>query len=45
MIAQRLNRGFRFDPDRRVVVGDDEANLLLQGPAPRKGWEEYYAKG
>ena len=44
VIAQRLNRGFAFDPDRKVVVGDEEANLLLQGPSPRAGWEEYYAK-
>ena len=40
--AQRLNRGFRFDPVTRRAVGDEEVNLLLDGPAPRKGWEEYY---
>jgi len=42
VIAQRLNRGFRFDPVAKRIVGDDEASLLLQGPAPRKGWECYY---
>lgn len=43
-IAQRLNRGFKFDPGRQEIVGDSEANALLLGPAgcPRKGWEEYY---
>ena len=42
VVAQRLNRGFKFDPASGRAVGDDEANLLLQGPAPRKGWEDYY---
>ena len=43
-IAQRLNRGFKFDPDKQEIVGDSEANALLLGPTgdPRKGWEEYY---
>jgi len=43
-IAQRLNRGFRFDPVGKAVVGDAEANALLKGSAgtPRKGWEEFY---
>ena len=40
--AQRLNRGFRFDPVAKRAIGDDEVNRLLDGPAPRKGWEEYY---
>ena len=41
-IAQRLNRGFTFDPAKGVVTDDETANLLLKGPAPRKGWEEFY---
>ena len=43
-IAQRLNRGFKFDPVKKCVVGDDEANLLLKGSkgTPRMGWEEFY---
>ena len=41
-VAQRLNRGFRFDPVAKKAIGDDEANALLRGPEPRKGWEEYY---
>ena len=43
-IAQRLNRGFKFDPAAKQIVGDDEANALLKGSkgTPRKGWEEFY---
>ena len=42
VIAQRLNRGFKFDPVERKAVGDAEVSILLKGPAPREGWEEYY---
>lgn len=42
VIAQRLGRGFKFDPASKRVVGDEEANRLLAGPVPRKGWEDYY---
>jgi len=42
VIAQRLNRGFKFDPVGRKAVGDAEVGILLKGPAPREGWEEYY---
>jgi predicted dehydrogenase len=43
-IAQRLNRGIRFDPATKRIVGDDEADALLKGSkgTPRKGWEEFY---
>lgn len=41
--AQRLGRSFDFDPVAKRAVGDAEVNALLDGPAPRKGWEEYYA--
>jgi len=41
--AQRLNRGFRFDPAAKKAVGDAEVDSLLRGPEPRKGWEAYYA--
>ena len=41
-IAQRLNRGIRFDPATKRIVGDSIADAMLKGPAPRKGWEEYY---
>lgn len=42
VIAQRLNRSFRFDPVAKRIIGDDEADALLKGPEPRKGWEGYY---
>ena len=42
VIAQRLNRGFKFDPVAKKDVGDAEVGILLKGPAPREGWEEYY---
>ncbi len=42
VVAQRLGRGFKFDPARGEAVGDEEANTLLRGPAPRQGWEDYY---
>jgi hypothetical protein len=40
--SQRLNRGFKFDPVKGLVIGDEEVNMILKGPLPRKGWEEYY---
>ena len=43
-IAQRLNRGFKFDPVAKKVIGDETAQRLLKGSegTPRKGWEEFY---
>ena len=41
-IAQRLDRGFAFDPAKKRIVGDDEADALLKGVPPAKGWECYY---
>ena len=41
-IAQRLNTKIKFDPKTQQVVGNDTANLLLKGPPPRKGWEQFY---
>jgi hypothetical protein len=29
-LACRVGRGFRFDPVREAIVGDDEANQLLE---------------
>ncbi|MCR5751353.1 MAG: Gfo/Idh/MocA family oxidoreductase [Kiritimatiellae bacterium] len=40
--AQRLNRGFEFDPAAMTAPHDEEAALLLRGPEPRRGWEEFY---
>ena len=42
VIAQRLNRGFKFDPEKKRAIGDADVDTLLKGPAPRRGWEEYY---
>lgn len=43
-IAQRLNRGIKFDPATKTIPGDEEANALLKGSkgTPRAGWEEFY---
>ena len=41
-IAQRVRRGFKFDPAKGEILGDEYAAYYLNGPAPRKGWEEYY---
>ena len=40
--AQRLNRSFTIDPANPMSDLDKEVAALLRGPAPRKGWEEYY---
>ena len=45
-IAQRLNRGLKFDPATKSVVGDETANRLLKGSdgTPRKGvdWDALF---
>lgn len=42
VIAQRLGEGFRFDANTHEIVDNPFANALLCGPAPKKGWEDYY---
>ena len=42
VVAQRLGRGFKFNPKTKRVIGDAEADRLLSWPPPRKGWEQYY---
>lgn len=42
VIAQRLNGKLEFDPIKKQIVNDKFANALLQGPPPRKGWEQFY---
>ena len=37
-IARRIGRPLRWDPDKEVFVGDDEANTYIDRPR-RKGWE------
>ena len=41
-IAQRVNRSIEFDPVKNEIVGDEYASYFLKGPAPRKGWEDFY---
>ena len=42
IICQYLNEGFEFDREKEQVIGDKKANAMLEGPAPRKGWEDFY---
>ena len=41
IIAQRLGGDLKFDPKTKSLVGNADAQALLD-PAPRKGWEEFY---
>lgn len=43
--CQFLNESFEFDRTTKRIVGNDKAQAHLDGPAPRKGWEEYYKLG
>ena len=42
VIAQRLGGRLVFDPARSTFPESAAATRLLEGPAPRKGWEGYY---
>ena len=42
VIAQRLGGTLKFDPATRQITNNPEANALLAGPPPRKGWESFY---
>lgn len=42
IIAQRLNETVVFDPATRQITNSNAANQLLDGPPPRKEWEEFY---
>jgi len=44
VICQRLNPGgaLEFDAARKRFTNNEAANQLLDGPPPRKGWEEFY---
>jgi hypothetical protein len=37
-----LNEELSFDISREQFIGNDKANALLEGPTPRKGWEQFY---
>ena len=41
IIAQNLGGDLKFDPKTNSIVGNAEAQALLD-PAPRAGWEEFY---
>lgn len=42
IIAQQLNANLQFDTKKQRFTNSKAANDLLQGPPPRKGWEQYY---
>ena len=42
VIAQRLGGELEFDRKTRRITNNKIADALLEGPPPRKGWEEYY---
>ncbi|MEY2793508.1 MAG: hypothetical protein RJA76_1500 [Bacteroidota bacterium] len=42
VIAQKWNAKLEFDPVKKQITNHKEANEMLKGPAPRKGWEDYY---
>ena len=43
-ICQLLNpeEPLKFDPKKKQFTNNDRANQLLEGPKPRKGYEDYY---
>jgi predicted dehydrogenase len=42
VIAQRVNAKLAFDRATQKITNHEVANALLDGPPPRKGWEEFY---
>ena len=42
MIAEYLNVELNFDPATKRFVGNEAANALLRGPAPRAEWAGHY---
>ena len=42
VLAQRLNTKLVFDRETKQITNNPLANFLLEGAAPRRGWEEYY---
>ena len=42
VIAQYLNEDFNFDRSTKRITDNPRADAMLEGPAPRKGWESYY---
>ena len=42
IICQTLDQDLTFDNKKEKFIGNDEANSLLSGPKPRKGWGQFY---
>lgn len=42
VICQYLNEGLTFDRKTDRFKGNNRANAYLDGPTPRKGWEDFY---
>ena len=42
VIAQRLGGELEFDRETKRITNNKVADALLEGPPPRKGWEEFY---
>jgi len=42
VMAQRLNTKIEFDSKTKRITNHKLADELLSGPAPRKGWKEFY---
>ena len=42
VIAQRLGGELEFDRETKRITNNKIADALLEGPPPRKGWEEFY---
>jgi hypothetical protein len=42
IIAQQVNDKVVFDPATRRITSNKVADALLDGPPPRKDWEQFY---
>ncbi len=42
VLAQWTGKKIQFDREKKIITNDKQANSLLVGPPPRKGWEQYY---
>lgn len=41
-LCRNGNANLEFDPVRKRFKNNDQANAILDGLKPRKGWEEFY---
>ena len=42
VLAQQLNTKLLFDRETKQITNNKQANEMLVGAPPRKGWEQYY---